>query len=474
MRRKYFSGGFTGQSLPERLETQLSVQKDSYPANAKSLTDPAVLTAGAEPSFRPTASATALKSAVLGLLMLVVGCATGPVRNPVVLPQRTAIAEIHQNMDISPGMYPLGEFDNNRPTVIFIHGADRDSPKEFRYNYERYVLRDAAFLSDKTSKDRHSAPLSSQVVVEAVDAAIRSFAKGSPKLRADFKDHFLKASMVTNKKETTALIGKRGQVKDTTISADHQSGTADVYAADSGNPLGTLKMKAVASPLEQAIKNIKEMETQGLIQNKPAGQVILNMFNQIQELGSPDFFTFNELFADVFGFASARPGTNAIALHKALEDNPVAISHEVGEYLVQLPEKVLGFKLDGNVFQVTLSGVTTSFVLEGEALAIAQKGIQSNGTYNPHYGLRALQRICFGQKDRDLTETIQKMQEANVKDKAAPTRGGIDINLANKLAVETTSKSLSAPSDTATALSPDIILGIKPLIISIHRLNPHN
>ena len=196
------------------------------------------------------------------------------------------------------------------------------------------------------------------------------------------------------------------------------------------------------------------------------------MFSQIQARGSPDFFTFNELFADVFGFASARQETNAIALHQALADNPVAISHEVGEYLVQLPKKVLGFNLDGNVFQVILAGVTTSFVLEGEALAIAQKGIQSNGTHNPHYGLRALQRLAFGQKDRDLTETIQNMQEAKVKDKATPAHGGIDINLETKLAVETSSKSLSAPQDATMSLDPDILLGVKPLIINIYRQKP--
>ena len=153
MRRKYFSGGFTGQGLPERLKTQLSVQKDSYLANAANLKAPAVVIAGA----KPAAKATALKSALLGLVMLVAGCATSSA-NPV-LPQLTAITEVHQNMDIPPGMYTLGEFNNNRPTVIFTHGAG-GNPYEFekfiknyqnKYNIVVFTYKYAAPIQDSAN-----------------------------------------------------------------------------------------------------------------------------------------------------------------------------------------------------------------------------------------------------------------------------------------------------------------------------------
>ena len=625
-RRKYFSGGFTGQNLPGKLEDQLETRAGSYLSNITSLKDPAILEAGAKPSFKPAARAPALITALLGLVILIGGCATSPIKpyNPI-LPKNTTLAALQQKMRIEPGMYKLGKFDKNRPTVIFTHGAggnpyefknfisqyqnkynivvftykysnpiqdsadfltesykkliqteqpgkvifinhsygnnvfamavkndskkifahdlviqltptlagsekalggssitakvftslfavvpgipyfgdisaaqdpegetihrllsaplknevlrivmtgdphgaNINSPKTFQSNYRRYVLQDAVVLPHKT-EDPHDEVFGRQDVIDAVDDAISAFAKGSKSLKQDFESHF-KDSIVTEKvTNTTSLIGKRGEAKDITISPDRQSGTADVYATDTGNKLGQIQLQAAASPLTRAAQKI---ETMGTIQDKQAAKIILNILSQLQKGDNPDFFTFSDRFADVFGFAAARRSTKAIALHKALADNPIAVAHEAGEYLVG--QEALKFNLANNILEVTLNETMTSFTLEGEALAIAQKGIKSDGTYNPHYGLRALQRLAFGQSDRDLTATIQNMQEANTKNETTPTRGGIDINLDKKMAVETSSKSLSTASDTAVALDPNIVLGVKPLVIGIYRSNKH-
>ncbi len=114
-------------------------------------------------------------------------------------------------------------------------------------------------------------------------------------------------------------------------------------------------------------------------------------------------FTFSELIEDLFGFA--RPGDSLIALQQSLAKNPLALLHEVMEYLIDAGMLQLRVK-DGSKLVVTVNGREMEPIeLKEEALAIAGKGIDS-----PHYLLRALQRQLFGKKDKDLTAVIKAEQ----------------------------------------------------------------
>ncbi len=144
---------------------------------------------------------------------------------------------------------------------------------------------------------------------------------------------------------------------------------------------------------------------------------------------------FIKLERDLFGFASRTKKANLIALHESVAEKPVAIFHEVGEYLIQDTPDAAGLeklKLDlklgllGSIVKRTgliqtfpsafkgkiivrtsLGRILGEVALEGEALTMAVKH-----ALNPHYLLRALQRQVFGELDTQLSEEITRQQEA--------------------------------------------------------------
>lgn len=136
-------------------------------------------------------------------------------------------------------------------------------------------------------------------------------------------------------------------------------------------------------------------------------RVILAILGLLEK-SPPQFYAFDTLIADLFGFA--RPENHLIALHKVLARNPIALFHEIGEYLIA--QGGLTLKLEGDFLIIfTEEGRQLSLgLVDQEAIAIAQKG-----PANPHYLLRALQREIFGAKDRALTYNIQQEGAAGIQ-----------------------------------------------------------
>lgn len=176
----------------------------------------------------------------------------------------------------------------------------------------------------------------------------------------------------------------------------------------------------------------------------------------------PQVASFGTLLADLHGYASAQPAV--IALYERLlhHQDPqlraLAIFHELGESLVQTQQLTLALEHTTNdqpVLTVILNGHPFVIPLtRPDALAIAQKGLPSEGTGSarpedtaegeaasnasvgrgnlgfpsegsPHYLLRALQRQAFGQVDERLTQLIKQHQQeltdqiAQVEDRRA-------------------------------------------------------
>ncbi len=147
---------------------------------------------------------------------------------------------------------------------------------------------------------------------------------------------------------------------------------------------------------------------QDLIQVNPQQSQILEAFLGILQKSPPEFYTFSTLIEDLFGFSSSQD--NIITLHQDLSSNPVAVFHEIGEYLID--SKAIELKLNEANQLVIINKQTNQEIakigLKGESLAIANKDPK-----NPHYLLRALQRGVFGEKDRELTKEIKEKQVTN-------------------------------------------------------------
>lgn len=136
-------------------------------------------------------------------------------------------------------------------------------------------------------------------------------------------------------------------------------------------------------------------------------ELLLSMLALLEE-SPPDLYVYDVTAADVFGFASAQH--KMVALHSEIMTNPIALLHELGEYLVNRKDGSLVFTCDRETLTVTLkSGNTYSIPLSGEALAIKNKAPDDT-----HYDLRAAYRAICGDPDRQLTLSIKLLQDMDV------------------------------------------------------------
>ncbi|MFH1062775.1 MAG: hypothetical protein V1747_07845 [Candidatus Omnitrophota bacterium] len=178
--------------------------------------------------------------------------------------------------------------------------------------------------------------------------------------------------------------------------------------------LDSLKQAEVENALGDKFSlslNLKgKLNTASVIQNiekrtdiKADYKKILNAM--ILEFGKLDvkFYSYETLVEDLFGFASA--GNKMIAIHSSVFSNPIAQTHEIGEFLAQAG--MLNFSLgQDDQLLISLNGSLIGRIkLSEDALAIAKKDPSSN-----HYLLRAFQREVFQDKDRALTAGIKNKQ----------------------------------------------------------------
>ncbi len=199
--------------------------------------------------------------------------------------------------------------------------------------------------------------------------------------------------------DVAAQMGKKARVEsidDNVVTVAVQDGKPRSFVIEERGPID---FNSVRAQIEKDILDPARKKT------------ILGALD-ILEKNSPRFYTYSTLVEDLFGFAL--PAQNIIAVHNSILNDPIAIFHEVYEYLIKSGEMKLGLKNDnsvvvsdkqGNVIDtVALSDATLEFIREEQWAAGWQE--------NPHYLLRILQREIFGDADKALTEKLRAIQEA--------------------------------------------------------------
>ncbi|TRZ53072.1 MAG: hypothetical protein D4S01_01890 [Dehalococcoidia bacterium] len=220
--------------------------------------------------------------------------------------------------------------------------------------------------------------------------------------------------------DEVSQIGKQAGAWMTTLQFNDDRSEAEVAVHEpdtkdkKGGFLGKLKLKKEhIDPIMFTQENINDMQLKG-----SAHRQLVNEILSLFELSPPEFYTFDILIKDLFGFASAKhkyslilPPYNInykpklIALHENFARDPIAVLHEICELAVKIG--LLNLKLENNALTVSIKhGKEFRLLLEGETLAIAQKAPD-----NPHYLLRAMTREVFGDRDRRLTTEIKQLQK---------------------------------------------------------------
>ncbi|MGB2651530.1 MAG: methyltransferase domain-containing protein [Candidatus Omnitrophota bacterium] len=155
---------------------------------------------------------------------------------------------------------------------------------------------------------------------------------------------------------------------------------------------------------------------------KPECRSVMELFLELLENSPPELYSFNPLVGDLFGFVSA--GDNLIALQEELIDNPIALFHEIGEFLNRKYTISLSLVRDGKEVEIrTQDGrvvrVFLSTHVRNWLIAKDEKWSKTWGK-DPHYLLRAVQLDLFGkgtfgrdQEDIELTRLIQQMQASS-------------------------------------------------------------
>ena len=142
-------------------------------------------------------------------------------------------------------------------------------------------------------------------------------------------------------------------------------------------------------------------------------KAFIDVIDQSDPEDLPEFYTYSgkDLVADVFGYASAKPGENLIVVNEDITRFDLAWLHEFGEYLMRPEVNRLQPRFEDGKLALYLDGemMGDAVTLEGEPLAQAMKD-----PANPHYLLRAFQREVFTSMDKILTEDIKTRQIASI------------------------------------------------------------
>lgn len=118
------------------------------------------------------------------------------------------------------------------------------------------------------------------------------------------------------------------------------------------------------------------------------------------------FYEYSGLVDDLFGFVDTDNRT--IVLHASVADNPVAVFHEVAEYLIRAGKMSLQWNAKSGELEFTVGS-------KGYGLDMPEKSkdreMAEAARDNPHYLLRALQHAIFGKADEDLSAIIEQEQK---------------------------------------------------------------
>lgn len=217
--------------------------------------------------------------------------------------------------------------------------------------------------------------------------------------------------------ETVSRIGKRARVE--AISIDPERGAITAEIVDSGGVMHPIMLVAQGELNPEALKayvqGMPDME-------EHHKKTILSIIGGLVER-PPRLFLYGQLVEDLYGFSS--PNHNLVALHKDMIDSPLAMFHEIGEYLMKLG--FLKIRVEGTMLIASFGKETMAIdatramsELKGEGETWAGLDwLSINSEENDHYRLRILQRAMFGGADRGLTARINEWREVKARRDAA-------------------------------------------------------
>ncbi|MCX5701739.1 MAG: methyltransferase domain-containing protein, partial [Candidatus Omnitrophica bacterium] len=142
-------------------------------------------------------------------------------------------------------------------------------------------------------------------------------------------------------------------------------------------------------------------------------QTLLKVLSLLENSPPPTFCTFSDIVGDLFGFASTQPAQpNLIALHQTFAKNPIALFHEIGEYLTKTGAMELTLDRNKLTIKDKVGNILGEVTLtEGKDYGLKQAQKDPNRS---HYLLRALQREIFREADIKLTQDIKSTKVAEV------------------------------------------------------------
>lgn len=191
------------------------------------------------------------------------------------------------------------------------------------------------------------------------------------------------------------IAGGRALVKD-------RHGTAYDVPLRKAGPVDFSALRAYIEPLDITDQGLKD-------------SALLMADSHVFEKSVPDLYVYEVAASDLFGFASVQH--RLVALQAQLSAHPIALFHELAEYLVEAG--IIDLSFDAGSLVVRFATGRRSVVpLSPEPLEIAVKWPD-----NPHYLIRALTRELFGARDRQLTLAIKMLQDIDLirrRAKAAP------------------------------------------------------
>jgi len=188
-----------------------------------------------------------------------------------------------------------------------------------------------------------------------------------------------------------------GHTEVTSVTRQENARSSDAsYSATADGERIWIAGKSETFDKEAARKNLGEPS------EPSAKETVDEVFNAIGYYDNT--FTYFTLVNDLFGFPCVKE--SFVALHESVADIPLAVWHELSEYLIK--KSRMSVSLEGNVLKVKVRQKSIDIALEEEAMAIANRG-----PVNPHYLLWAMQRQLWPEDDRKLSAVIGVCQLIN-------------------------------------------------------------
>lgn len=309
-----------------------------------------------------------------------------------------------------------------------------------------------------------------------LDAVFRSLLRkrqaADRELLNRFKSHNAEETYRTEQRFRESQIGKRSHAYLSTLKLSDDRKTGSIIAMEpNGSRVSVDLLNTGINPLERVKIAINKMQIRASHRD-----ILLSILSHFQN-SPPDFYVYNELFGDLFGFSSAT--NNIIALYRDLLNEPIAVFHEIAhlmmlENMTTAKEKLLTISLvnsnnTGNKFKnikirwfsaadkayveiadLPLSMATMDFINK------EKKDWPKGWARNHHYLLRIMQYELFGIYDNVLTSKLHlaelsaQNKEIDAKMSQEPDASGMDaINRVN-MYIAYYNKNIAIISDMAS------------------------